>query len=240
VPRFVSDLHLDPDEPARTAAFVRWLAAAAAEGDDIYVLGDLTEVWVGDDDDAPFARALAATLAQATKSCRVFLMHGNRDFLIDRAFARATGVEIIGDEHTIDTPLGRTLLCHGDALCTEDRAYMALRATLRSAVWQRDFLTQSLAARREFVKGLRAGSRAANANKAENIMDVTPAAVVETLRRHDAALLVHGHTHRPGCHPVALEGTTRCRYVLGDWNRCGWSLRLDAAGATLECFSLRE
>jgi UDP-2,3-diacylglucosamine hydrolase len=236
--RLVSDLHLDPAEAERASAFLRWLETQSAEGHDVYILGDLTEVWIGDDDDAPFARSLGDALRRAAARCRVFLMHGNRDFLFGPKFERDTGVRLIGETHVVETPAGRALLCHGDAFCTRDHAYMALRGTLRSAAWQTDFLAQDIAARRDFVKALRAQSRAANANKADNIMDVTVAAVVEALQETRADLLVHGHTHRPAIHTHEVDGRVVRRFVLGDWNRCGWQLRIDDATPSLECFPI--
>jgi UDP-2,3-diacylglucosamine hydrolase len=235
---FVSDLHLDGDTPERTAAFFRLLETESARCEGIYVLGDLTEVWIGDDDDATFPSALADALRAAAARSRIFLMHGNRDFLFGAAFAHRCGVQLIGDTHVVETPRGRGLLAHGDTFCTRDTAYLAMRETLRSRAWQTDFLGQDLAVRREFVRGLRARSRAANANKAENIMDVTPEAVVEALRASGADFLVHGHTHRPAIHTHIVDGRALRRYVLGDWNRCGWRLRIDDSAASLECFPI--
>jgi UDP-2,3-diacylglucosamine hydrolase len=238
--RCISDLHLDPDEPARIGAFLRWLDAQSRLSHDVYVLGDLTEVWIGDDDDAPFAHTLADALRRASERCRVFLMHGNRDFLFGSAFAQDTGVQLIGETHVVDTPAGRALLCHGDAFCTRDTAYMALRSTLRSPQWQDAFLAQPIPARREFVRALRAQSRAANASKAENIMDVTLDAVVSAARAARADLVVHGHTHRPAIHVHEVDDRRVRRYVLGDWNRCGWQLSIGDATPELVCIPLER
>jgi UDP-2,3-diacylglucosamine hydrolase len=229
---FVSDLHLcEPDDPA-FRAFARLLADAAGRMDEIYLLGDLCEVWVGDDDDGALARSFVAVLAGTAKRARVFVMPGNRDFLFGDRFARQAGVTLIPDPH----PLGDgTLLAHGDAFCTDDVDYQQARAVLRSAAWQRDVLARTLDERRALAEGMRAQSRATNANKAENIMDVSADAVARTVREHDARVLIHGHTHRPGIHPHPWGR----RYVLGSWEHVGWRIEEADGELALMCFSLR-
>ncbi len=225
---FISDLHLDSATPQRNEAFQRFLRAESARCDELYILGDLTEAWVGDDDDSPFADFLRSELKNAAARCRIHLMHGNRDFLIGEIFARACAIQLIRDPYVIERGSRRILLCHGDSLCTDDLAYQQTRAVLRSQDWQSDVLARSLADRRALADSLRAQSRAANANKPANIMDVSADAVAHAGRIHSADAIVHGHTHRPGIHAIAdVSHRQRVRYVLGDWDRCGWVLRLD-------------
>lgn len=234
---FLSDLHIDETVPHVQAGFERVLKDGAEATDDIYVLGDLVEVWVGDDDDARCANQLRATLRWASGCCRVHVMHGNRDFLFGERFAEETGVTLLPDPTCIQIGERKVLLAHGDAFCTGDAEYQALRRMFRSPDWQRSVLARSLDERRQLAAGLRAQSIAAGANKAEGIMDVAVDAVAEAMSEHDAGLLVHGHTHRPAIHDL---GDGKRRIVLGDWQRCGWTLRLteNPTEDRLVCFSL--
>ncbi len=222
---FVSDLHLDPSRPDVLEAFRNFLRYESAHCDELFILGDLTEVWVGDDDDSPFADALRANLRLAGSQCHVYLMHGNRDFLIGPTFGNACGLELIADPYVVERNNKRLLLCHGDSLCADDLAYQQTRAVLRSRTWQDNVLGRSLADRRALAESMRSESRATNANKAANIMDATEDAIAEALSTHRADIVVHGHTHRPGIHTNAHGRVTR--YVLGDWERCGWVLRFE-------------
>lgn len=225
---FISDLHLDSATPQRIKAFQQFLRAESARSDEIYILGDLTEAWVGDDDDSTFAGLLRTELKNAGMRCRTYFMHGNRDFLIGAAFARACAIELIGDPTVIERAGQRILLCHGDSLCTDDHAYQRTRAVLRSQKWQRDVLARPLAERRALAHSMRAQSRATNANKPDNIMDVSQDAVGHAQALHRVDAIIHGHTHRPGIHPIGDASQQRgVRYVLGDWDRCGWVLRLE-------------
>ncbi len=228
---FVSDLHLSEPSAPVFRAFERLLADAAGRVDEVYLLGDLCEVWVGDDDDGPLARALAAVLARTAARSRVQLMHGNRDFLFGHRFAQQTGVRLIDDPHQLDDGI---LLAHGDAFCTADDAYQRLRRQIRSADWQRGVLARPVAERQAMAAALRAESRAANAGKADDITDVSPDAVARAVHRHGARTLIHGHTHRPGIHPEAWGR----RYVLGAWERCGWKLEQDGDTLALTCFPI--
>ena len=230
---FLSDLHLEaPDTPAfRT--FARLLEQESSRAESIHLLGDITEVWVGDDDDGPLATALKAELKRASDRCRVTLMHGNRDFLFGQKLADDTGVTLIADPHM--EPDG-TLLSHGDAFCIDDEAYQQVRALFRSETWQQDILNQPLSARRELARNLRAQSRQTNANKAQNIMDVADREVDRVALKLGARRMIHGHTHRPGRHAHSWGN----RYVLGAWERCAWIARQSAAEAepVLECLPL--
>ena len=234
---FLSDLHLDDTVPHVQAGFERVMEEGAEAVDDIYILGDLVEVWVGDDDDAPIANQLRATLKAASERCRVHVMHGNRDFLFGERFAAETGVTLLPDPTCMEIGARKVLLAHGDAFCTGDAEYQAMRRMFRAPDWQRSILARSLDERRQLAAGLRAQSIAAGANKAEGIMDVTAQAVAEAMAEHDTDLLVHGHTHRPAIHDL---GDGKRRIVLGDWNRCGWTLHLGTSPAhdRLLCFGL--
>ncbi len=236
---FISDLHIDAGVPRVLQGFLAFLAGEAARVDTLYILGDLVEVWVGDDDDGPTAAALREALQEVARQCEVFVMHGNRDFLFGDRFASETGVALIPDPHVITGSRGeRMLLAHGDAFCTRDHAYQQARALLRSEAWRADVLARTLTERRALARQLREESRVASANKADNIMDVTDTEVAAAMRTHDCSVMVHGHTHRPGVHAVVdADGAVGRRYVLGDWGRCGWTLRLGRS-LSLECFGL--
>lgn len=215
---YLSDLHLEDAGSDCFRTFARLMNAESARVDDIYILGDLTEVWVGDDDDGPLAVALKAALKTATDRCRVHLMHGNRDFLMGERLATETGAELIDDPHLL---VDGTLLSHGDAFCVDDAAYQQMRTLFRSESWQRDVLGRTLDQRRALARQLRRESVAQSANKAENIMDVAEHEVTRVITETGARRLIHGHTHRPGRH-FAPWGP---RYVLGAWERCGWVAR---------------
>ncbi len=231
---FISDLHIDERRPHVLAGLKRLIETDAAEVDALYILGDLAEVWVGDDDDGPTAQALRETLAEAAKRCSVHVMHGNRDFLLGERFAAETGATLLDDPSVVEIDGQRILLAHGDAYCTGDAEYQRMRALFRSSEWQAGVLASTLAERRTLAATMRAKSIAANENKADNIMDVTPAAIASAMRDANAPLMVHGHTHRPGIHD-SPEGR---RIVLGDWNRCAWKLLLRNGDAALSCFPL--
>lgn len=234
---FLSDLHIDETVPHVRAGLERVLTEAAGVAQDIYILGDLVEVWVGDDDDAITAQRLRSALKAASEHSRVHVMHGNRDFLLGQRFAEETAVTLLADPTCVEIGARRVLLAHGDAYCTGDVEYQAMRRMFRSPDWQRSVLARSLSERRQLAQGLRAQSVAAGANKAEGIMDVTAEAVAEAMAEHNADLLVHGHTHRPAIHQL---GDGKRRIVLGDWDRCGWTLYLgeDPSDDRLLCFAL--
>ncbi|MEM1230713.1 MAG: UDP-2,3-diacylglucosamine diphosphatase [Pseudomonadota bacterium] len=232
----VSDLHLEQPDDVRFAALESLLRTAADRRWNLFLLGDLCEVWIGDDDDSELARAFIGLLERLAAVTWVGLMHGNRDFLYGQALAAATGVTVLTDPFTA---YNGVLFTHGDALCVDDTAYQQMRTLFRSSDWQQEILAQPLAARRAFAASLRAESQAANANKASNIMDVNAAAVDAAVAQQNAQLMVHGHTHRPGRHDA--DGYQRI--VLGDWARCAWVLGVrPAAGAppaaTLGCYGV--
>ncbi len=212
---FISDLHLAEERPAANERFFAFMEDEAASADALYVLGDLFEYWVGDDDlDDPFNAIVAGFFRRFTSAGKkLYVLHGNRDFLVGERFSRDTGAALLGDPSLV----GDTLLMHGDTLCTDDLDYQAWRRTARSAAWQRGFLAKPLAERRQVVRGLREKSKEVIQAKAADIMDVNDGAVREALRRHGATRLIHGHTHRPGHHTLEVDGRRCERWVLPDW-----------------------
>ncbi len=216
---FISDLHLSPNHPGILELFLRFLSTRARSAQQLYILGDLFDAWIGDDDDSPPGPAVRAGLRALTASgTHCFLMHGNRDFLIGRAFARDTGCTLLRDPTRIDLDGTPTLLMHGDLLCTDDVAYQRFRRRIRNRLVQRLFLWKPLASRRSVAADYRRKSGAATANKAEGIMDVNSETVNVHLRRHGARTLIHGHTHRPADHRFTLDGQEVARHVLADWH----------------------
>lgn len=231
---FISDLHLNAGQPEHLAALARLLDEHAGRADALYVLGDLFEAWIGDDDDDPFnLDAIALFRRFSDSGSRLCFMHGNRDFLLGDTFARQTGGTLL-DEGTVITLYGRpTLLLHGDSLCVEDEKYQQFRAMVRQPAWQQQMLAKPLEERRAIARGMRMQSRESNANKPENITDVTPAEVVRVMEDAGVRHLIHGHTHRPAVHEVALAAGVGHRYVLGDWGRTLWFVRADENGLEL-------
>ncbi|MBS0556861.1 MAG: UDP-2,3-diacylglucosamine diphosphatase [Proteobacteria bacterium] len=215
---FISDLHLDESRPRLIEAFEQFMAGEARGAQVLYILGDLFESYIGDDDDAP----LNARVAQATRALRdagvpVHFMHGNRDFLLGEGYAQRAGMTLLADPSIIELAGERVLLMHGDTLCTDDAAYLQFRKLVRDPAWQRAFLAKSLAERRAFAAQARGESRKHTANAKPEIMDVNPSAVESTMRMHGVRRLIHGHTHRPATHHFDLDGAPAERIVLGDW-----------------------
>jgi UDP-2,3-diacylglucosamine hydrolase len=227
---FVSDLHLSEDRPEANERFIAFAEETAADAGALYVLGDLFEYWIGDDDLAePFNAVMAGFFSRLVRGgVQVFVMHGNRDFLMGERFCRETGARLLADPTLVDLDGVKTLLMHGDTLCTDDADYQQWRRTARSEAWQRDFLSRPLPERRSAVGGLREKSREVIRAKPAEIMDVNEDAVREALRRHGATRLIHGHTHRPGSHRLEVEGRACERWVLPDWYGAGGYLRISA------------
>lgn len=236
----ISDLHLDPVRPGHLDALERLLTEQAGQAERLYVLGDLFEAWVGDDDDSDFnRRVIAAFRAFADAGSELFFMHGNRDFLLGDRFATDCGGALLDEGTVADLHGTRALLMHGDSLCTGDRPYQQFRAMVRDPQWQRMMLAKPLAERRALAQGMRLQSQNNNANKAENIMDVTPDEVVRVMNDAGVRHLIHGHTHRPAVHDIELgNGTTGKRWVLGDWGELGWWMIADESGFRLESWEI--
>lgn len=224
---FISDLHLDETRRHVTQAFLQFLQQEAAGCDALYILGDLFEAWIGDDDHSELNQEIIAALAALTGSgVPTYIMHGNRDFLIGEQFCRAAGCELLADPSVIDFYGQTTLLMHGDSLCTSDTEYMAFRAKIRDPAMQQQLMSKPLAERRQIAAQLRAGSASANSNKAEDIMDVTASEVAQQMQHYRSRRLIHGHTHRPACHCVTLADGEAQRIVLGDWGEKLWYVDL--------------
>ena len=225
---FISDIHLDPARPAVTAALAHFLQQNR-DCEALYILGDIFEAWVGDDDDAPLAVEIADLFRTYTAAGPdLYLMVGNRDFLLGEAFCTAVGASLLPDPTVINLYGRATLLLHGDSLCTGDAEYMKFRAMARSPEWQAQLLASSLEERRTLAAQLRAASKDASSNKAEDIMDVTPSEVDRVMAEADVSLMIHGHTHRPARHQVTYGE----RVVLGDWETKGWYV--EATSSSLE------
>jgi UDP-2,3-diacylglucosamine hydrolase len=221
---YISDLHLSEERAEANERFFRFLEEDAAGADALYVLGDLFEYWIGDDDlDAAFNAVVIGFFRRLSGAgTRLYFMHGNRDFLVAGRFAAATGAALLADPTVMDG----VLLMHGDTLCTDDADYQAWRRTARDPAWQRDFLAKPLAARRATVEGLRAKSKEVIGAKPAEIMDVNEDAVRQALRQHGVSRLVHGHTHRPGLHRLEVDGRRCERWVLPDWYGRGGYLEI--------------
>jgi UDP-2,3-diacylglucosamine hydrolase len=232
---FLSDLHLDDARPQITGLFERYLAGPEARNADaVYILGDLVEAWIGDDDDADLPqRIAAATRALHEHGVPVYFMAGNRDFLLGEAFAARAGFELIEDGAVHDLYGTPTLLMHGDLLCTDDAVYQKVRREVRAPQWKRQVLAMPLEARRAFAAKSRAQSRAHVGSAGETIMDVNQDAVKAAMRAAGVQRLIHGHTHRPAIHDFALDNAPAQRIVLGDWYDHGSVLRVDADGIDL-------
>ena len=236
---FVSDLHLDAARPETTRLFLDFLRDEAVHAEALYILGDLFEAWIGDDDtDTPAEDVRSALAALTASGIPVWLARGNRDFLLGTRFAAETGARLLPDPCVVRLAGEPTLLMHGDLLCTDDLAYLAFRAQVRDAAWQADFLRQSLAERRAFAGrarlasaqhqgGLRAGGTL------EAITDANAGTVATTMARFGVRRLIHGHTHRPAIHVLEVGGQPAQRIVLGDWYEQGSVLRVDADGIAL-------
>lgn len=232
---FISDLHLDASEPAAGAQFIDFLATQASTADALYILGDLFETWVGDDDSDPYRdRICAALAALSERGVACYVMHGNRDFLFQSGFARRSGARLIADPIIVDLYGEQALLTHGDALCTADRPYQLLRGVVRSERWQRRFLHLPLGVRRSLAEQARQGSQRHTQRTAGQIMDADEAAVAAAMRACGVRTLIHGHTHRPAVHEFELDGRPARRIVLGAWHDRGSALAWGPEGFRLE------
>jgi UDP-2,3-diacylglucosamine hydrolase len=217
---FISDLHLSPRSPGATALFLAFLAGRARQADELYILGDLFEAWIGDDDiDEPYNQSIVAALRAASDSgLRISLLHGNRDFLLGAGFADAAGVRLIADPYILSTAEWQFVLAHGDALCLDDAAYMAFRAQVRDPQWQAALLAKPLSERRAIAAHMRELSESSQRGKANPYTDLQPAATEDFLRAHGYATFIHGHTHQPATHDHIVDGIHVERWVLADWH----------------------
>jgi UDP-2,3-diacylglucosamine hydrolase len=231
---FISDLHLDGSRPEVTEQFLDFLRVGARAADALYILGDLFELWIGDDDPDPGKRRIIAALANLTgEGVPCFVMRGNRDFLLGARFSQETGCRLIEDGTVVDLYGQSVLLMHGDTLCTDDHSYQRLRRIVRNRLVQWTLRHLSLARRNALAARIREGSKAHITRTAPVIMDVNAGAVAAAFTAPEVATLIHGHTHRPAVHHLEVAGRPVTRIVLGDWYTQGSVLRWDDKGYDL-------
>lgn len=224
----ISDLHLCEERPDLTALFKYFMTEIAPNSDELYVLGDLYESWIGDDDDSEFVESTIALFrAYSDSGKKLYFQHGNRDFLLGDVFAEKTGGKLLDEVHPIKLGDKQAIMMHGDSLCWDDKEYMQFRQMVRSEEWQQQLLSQPLAVRRGIAADLRQKSQEAQANKASAITDVHPQAVEEVLQDNNAQILIHGHTHRPEFHDLDIDNKHCQRIVLSDWGDEGHYLTVD-------------
>jgi len=234
---FIADLHLSTEEPAITAGFLRLLEGEARTAEALYILGDLFEAWIGDDDPNPLHAAVAAAIRALVESgVPCYFIHGNRDFLIGKRFARQSGMTLLPAEKVLTLYGERILIMHGDTLCTDDVGYQQFRAKVQQRWLQTLFLSLPLFIRQRIAAKMRAGSKASNQTKSDAIMDVNQQAVSEVMRQHHVRHLIHGHTHRPAIHDLQIEGHPARRYVLGAWHQEGSMIKASENGIELLFF----
>ena len=236
----ISDLHLNPGQPEIADAFTAFLQNEAAGALALYILGDFFNVWIGDDNPDAFAEEIKRALrALSDSGTSIYIMHGNRDFLIGEKFCTDCGATLIQEPYLLEVNDSKYLLVHGDALCTKDTDYMAFRSMVRNPAWQKDFLKKPLEERQAFAQQARKQSKAMSSNKAEDIMDVTPEEVVLLMESINHDILIHGHTHRPAIHDIDLSEGNGKRIVLGDWAKTGWYLEITTEGYALVDFPIQ-
>ena len=215
----ISDVHLSPHHPKISEAFFNFLKNEAADSTSLYILGDLFEAWIGDDDREPLSRKVILSLRNLTEQgVTVYLMQGNRDFLYGKKFAAQTGCKLLSDHHVLSYPNKTVLLLHGDTLCTADKQYQRFRLIARSPLLRFILTNLPITFRQKIAEILRSKSKKLNANKSENIMDVSISEVDRIMDKYNANIMIHGHTHRPRIH----EQQFGKRFVLGDWDKNGW------------------
>lgn len=237
---FISDLHLCAERPEVNAAFFHFLQTSAAEAEALYILGDLFEAWIGDDDPAPLSQQVIRALRALTDGgTRLFFLHGNRDFVIGKRFARETGATLLKDHALVTIGDEQVLVLHGDTLCTDDIPYQKFRRRIRNPLLLGIMRRLPLKTRQDIGLKGREKSMAANSNKSASIMDVTPATVTAMMKEYGVATMIHGHTHRPFCHELVLDdGTEARRIVLGDWGLKGWVVSENEEELKLSSFDI--
>jgi len=240
----ISDLHLEESREDITQAFLRFLQSNSGNCDTLYILGDLFEVWIGDDEETPLTDTIAKALKQFSgHGTTIKIMHGNRDFLIANDYATKCGASLINDPAIVPTPDGPVLLLHGDSLCIDDLDYMQFRDMVRQTLWQQEFLSKPLSERRQFAREAREQSQKATSAKQNSIIDVNQSEVKKLLVDTGQTTMIHGHTHRPAEHQITLaiavdnQHLAR-RIVLGDWDKNGWYAEITESGIKLQSFEL--
>ncbi len=236
----ISDLHLEQERPDISRAFLHFLDTRARQAEALYILGDFFEVWIGDDAMTPFQRGIALALRRLSDSgTRIYLMHGNRDFLLGKAFCREAGCTLLGDPHVVSFNGESALLMHGDSLCTLDIGYQKMRRLLRNPLSLFILRNLPLNTRHKLARKLRSESRSQTRMKASDIVDVTPEEVQRVMAQYGVKTLIHGHTHRPAVHDLEVNGQPGRRIVLGDWDKQGWALLVDESGFNQAPFTLQ-
>ncbi len=223
-PRFISDIHLCEDSPHLTNAFKTFLNESKESCTHLFILGDLFEIWIGDDDDSAFNQEIKKILTDFTSDGpETFFMHGNRDFLVGEAFAKETGITILPDPFNLEINNQKVILSHGDFLCTDDTDYIDFKKQVRDKDWQNNFLKKTINERKQIAATLRTDSKEATLKKSDEITDVNNQSVEDFINEHQPDLFIHGHTHRPNIHDVGVSK----RIVLGDWGEQGWLLSIN-------------
>jgi len=224
---FIADLHLSENRPDISACFFRFLENEAVKAETLYILGDLFEAWVGDDDDSPYLKTIADALSKLSHSgTKIYYIHGNRDFLLGKRYAKQANMQLLPEIDTIDLYGQHVVVMHGDTLCTRDINYQAFRKKSRSWWWQAAVKSLPLFIRKKMAANYPQKSAAATALKSQEIMDVTPEEVISCLETYHSQLLIHGHTHRPAVHNISANGSSAQRIVLGDWYEQGAWLKV--------------
>ena len=233
----ISDLHLEEQRPDITRAFLALLDGRARAAESLYILGDFFEAWIGDDAMSPFQLSICKALrALSDSGTQVFLMHGNRDFMIGKAFCKAAGCTLLKDPSVVQLNGEPVLLMHGDSLCTRDEAYMRMRRYLRNPLTLWVLRHLPLGTRHKLARKLRNESRAQTRMKANDIVDVTAEEIPRIMAQYGVRTLIHGHTHRPAIHKLLVGNDAAKRIVLGDWDHQGWALQVDEQGFQLAAF----
>ena len=234
-PRFISDIHLSEDTPHLTNAFKTFLNESKQKCTHLFILGDLFEIWIGDDDENAFIEEIKKTLIDfTTNGPETFFMHGNRDFLLGENFANEVGISILPDPYTLDINGLRVILSHGDFLCTDDVDYINFRNQVRSKDWQNDFLSKNIEERKQIAQSLRSDSKKATSDKSLEITDANLETVNKFIKEHNPDIFIHGHTHRPKIH----QHDSTQRIVLGDWDNSGWYLLITENSLDLKEFNI--
>lgn len=227
---FISDLHLSPERPEIIELFLKFLDDKARSANKLFILGDFVEYWLGDDDKAIGLEPAFKKLKQLSDTgVEIYLMHGNRDFLMGEQLAERCGCTLMNDPHVEKLNGKQVLLMHGDTLCTDDIEYQKLRIMLRNPAWQQNFLSKPLVERIMMAKALRERSEQETQSKSAEIMDVNQNAVAQAFKDHNVKLMIHGHTHRPAIHRNKYNGKDCTRIVLGDWYKKGSYLVFNSA-----------
>lgn len=233
---FISDLHLTIERPEVTRKFIKLLTTRATEAHALYILGDLFDTWIGDDDFSPPINSVKKHLKALTDlGTPVFYIHGNRDFLIGKRFSEQTGVTLLDEYSVIDLYGTRTLLTHGDLLCTDDLPYQEFRIKSHSAEWQENVLSKPLIFRLLYARWYRLRSYFHKRKKSQDIMDVNRDTVKQLMAKYQTLRLIHGHTHRPAVHDIEIQGEKAHRFVLAEWKKdCASLLSWSEAGYKIE------